>query len=251
MGISILRSGLPFSQGLRRVIRDVPIGGILIQSDPKTGEPLLLKSDLPHCVRSRETNGDVWCLLLDSHMGTGAAASELYLPSVQYKQEVNIRGMSVMAIRVLLDHGISQDRIIFLTYLISRSASYSVLHAFPDIQIVTAAIDPGLDEVKIPYMPGSLMLGEAAGEGDFAVRLVDQLGHEEKKKGDDVKDLLKTDEELAADGFKMNVLKGIEELKFSRKQKRANSSTGEKRAWVISPGEYAIVIVVECLAHQQ
>nr|KIR49283.1 uridine kinase [Cryptococcus bacillisporus CA1280] len=231
VGISILRSGLPFSQGLRRVIRDVPIGGILIQSDPKTGEPLLLKSDLPHCVRSRETNGDVWCLLLDSHMGTGAAA--------------------MMAIRVLLDHGISQDRIIFLTYLISRSASYSVLHAFPDIQIVTAAIDPGLDEVKIPYMPGSLMLGEAAGEGDFAVRLVDQLGHEEKKKGNDVKDLLKTDEELAADGFKMNVLKGIEELKFSRKQKRANSSTGEKRAWVISPGEYAIVIVVECLAHQQ
>ncbi|KAE8541822.1 uridine kinase [Cryptococcus gattii VGV] len=213
VGVSILRSGLPFSQGLRRVIRDVPIGGILIQSDPKTGEPLLLKSDLPHC------------------MGTGAAA--------------------MMAIRVLLDHGISQDRIIFLTYLISRSASYSVLHAFPDIQIVTAAIDPGLDEVKIPYMPGSLMLGEAAGEGDFAVRLVDQFGHEEKKKGDDVKDLLKTDEELAADGFKMNVLKGIEELKFSRKHKRANSSTGEKRAWVISPGEYAIVTVVEGLAHQQ
>lgn len=155
-----------------------------------------------------------------------------------------------MAIRVLLDHGISQDRIIFLTYLISRSASYSVLHAFPNIQIVTAAIDPGLDEVKIPYMPGSLMLGEAAGEGDFAVRLVDQLGHEENKKGDNVKDLLKTDEELAADGFKMNVLKGIEELKFSRKHKWANSSTGEKRAWVISPGEYAIVIVVEGLAHQ-
>ncbi|KIR73277.1 uridine kinase [Cryptococcus deuterogattii CA1014] len=231
VGVSILRSGLPFSQGLRRVIRDVPIGGILIQSDPKTGEPLLLKSDLPHCVRSRETNGDVRCLLLDSQMGTGAAA--------------------MMAIRVLLDHGISQDRIIFLTYLISRSASYSVLHAFPNIQIVTAAIDPGLDEVKIPYMPGSLMLGEAAGEGDFAVRLVDQLGHEENKKGDNVKDLLKTDEELAADGFKMNVLKGIEELKFSRKHKWANSSTGEKRAWVISPGEYAIIIVVEGLAHQQ
>lgn len=250
MGVSILRSGLPFSQGLRRVIRDVPIGGILIQSDPKTGEPLLLKSDLPHCVRSRETNGDVRCLLLDSQMGTGAAASELY-PLSSINKKLIYGAISVMAIRVLLDHGISQDRIIFLTYLISRSASYSVLHAFPDIQIVTAAIDPGLDEVKIPYMPGSLMLGEAAGEGDFAVRLVDQLGHEEKKKGDDVKDLLKTDEELAADGFKVNVLKGIEELKFSRKHKRANSSTGEKRAWVISPGEYAIVIVVEGLAHQQ
>ncbi|UOH82992.1 hypothetical protein LQV05_005705 [Cryptococcus neoformans] len=231
VGVSILRSGLPFSQGLRRVIRDVPIGGILIQSDPKTGEPLLLKSDLPHCLRSRETNGDVRCLLLDSQMGTGAAA--------------------MMAIRVLLDHGISQDRIIFLTYLISRSASYSVLRAFPNIQIVTAAIDPGLDEVKIPYVPGSLIMGEAAGEGDFAVRLVDQLGHEEDKKGDRVKDLLKTDEEMAADGFKMNILKGTEGLKFSRKHKRTHSPTGEKRAWVISPGEYAIVIGIKGHAHQQ
>lgn len=250
MGVSILRSGLPFSQGLRRVIRDVPIGGILIQSDPKTGEPLLLKSDLPHCLRSRETNGDVRCLLLDSQMGTGAAASEFYPPS-SINMKLIYEGILVMAIRVLLDHGISQDRIIFLTYLISRSASYSVLRAFPNIQIVTAAIDPGLDEVKIPYMPGSLIMGEAAGEGDFAVRLVDQLGHEEDKKGDRVKDLLKTDEEMAADGFKMNILKGTEELKFSRKHKRTHSPTGEKRAWVISPGEYAIVIGIKGHAHQQ
>lgn len=183
-------------------------------------------------------------------MGTGAAASEFY-PPPSTSMKLIYEGISVMAIRVLLDHGISQNRIIFLTYLISRSASYSVLRAFPNIQIVTAAIDPGLDEVKISYMPGSLIIGEAAGEGDFAIRLVDQLGHEEDGKRDNVKDLLKTDEELAADGFKMNILKGTEELKFSRKHKRTYSSTGEKRAWVISPGEYAIVVVVKDHAHQQ
>jgi uridine kinase len=74
--VSILRSGGPFSHGLRRVIRDVPIGAMLIQSDPRTGEPLLLRTDLPPSVRSVETSKNVRVLLLDSQMGTGAAASE-------------------------------------------------------------------------------------------------------------------------------------------------------------------------------
>ena len=93
VGISILRSGGPFSHGLRRVIRDVPIGAMLVQSDPRTGEPLLLSSDLPQCIKSSESSGNVRVLLLDSQvseasscqsrltgdaqMGTGAAASIL------------------------------------------------------------------------------------------------------------------------------------------------------------------------------
>lgn len=75
VGISILRSGGPFSHGLRRVIRDVPIGSMLIQSDPRTGEPLLLRTDLPPSIKSQESSGRVRVLLLDSQMGTGAAAS--------------------------------------------------------------------------------------------------------------------------------------------------------------------------------
>lgn len=65
---------------------------MLIQSDPKTGEPLLLSSTLPECVKSAATSKDVRVLLLDSQvrwhircahavadaqMGTGAAASKL------------------------------------------------------------------------------------------------------------------------------------------------------------------------------
>lgn len=78
IGVSILRSGGPFVHGLRRVIRDVPVGAMLIQSDPKTGEPLLLRVDLPQSVKSAETSKDTRVLLLDSQMGTGAAASELF-----------------------------------------------------------------------------------------------------------------------------------------------------------------------------
>ena len=68
VGISILRSGGPFSHGLRRVIRDVQIGAMLIQSDPKTGEPLLLSSDLPQCIKQSKTSGSVRVLLLDSQV---------------------------------------------------------------------------------------------------------------------------------------------------------------------------------------
>ncbi len=77
VGISILRSGGPFSQGLRRVIRDVPIGAMLIQSDPKTGEPLLLSSSLPECIKSSELSGNVRVLLLDSQVRGASCPSSL------------------------------------------------------------------------------------------------------------------------------------------------------------------------------
>ncbi|BEJ15613.1 hypothetical protein CspHIS471_0502180 [Cutaneotrichosporon sp. HIS471] len=105
VGVSILRSGGPFANGLRRVIRDVPLGSMLIQSEPKSGEPLLLNLKLPLSLHSREKAGSMQVLLLDSQMGTGAAA--------------------LMAIRVLLDHGVPESNITFLTFLVSRCASPS------------------------------------------------------------------------------------------------------------------------------
>ena len=78
-------SGGPFVKGLRRVIRDVRIGALLIQSDNSTGEPLLFHTSLPDCVKS-DTAEDTVVFLMDAQISTGAAA--------------------IMAIRVLLDHGI-------------------------------------------------------------------------------------------------------------------------------------------------
>ncbi|RSH85620.1 Uridine kinase [Saitozyma podzolica] len=231
VGISILRSGGPFSHGLRRVIRDVPIGAMLIQSDPKTGEPLLLSSDLPPSIKSQESSGGVRVLLLDSQMGTGAAA--------------------MMAIRVLLDHGVPQSHIIFLTFLISRRGLCSVRRAFPSIRIVTAAIDPGLHEMHLPLT--SLVMGEAAGEADFAVRLVDDtqdaeeaqdqdgtLGYAEYTGLGDMRaqlDLtLAGKKGLVGEGFRVPVRKGTEELMFSRRHRRDTMPSSVKRAWVVSPG---------------
>ena len=74
MGVTILRSGGPFSHGLRRVVRDVPLGAMLIQSDPKTGEPILMSLDLPHCVKDQTRSRGVRALLLDSQVSSSRIA---------------------------------------------------------------------------------------------------------------------------------------------------------------------------------
>ena len=52
-----------------------------------------------------------------------------------------------MAIRVLLDHGVKQNRIIFVTFLVAQGGGISVLRrAFPLVKVVCGAIDEGLRE---------------------------------------------------------------------------------------------------------
>ncbi|KAH9031067.1 armadillo/beta-catenin/plakoglobin [Lactarius hengduanensis] len=127
-GVTILRSGGPLEQGLQRVISDVPIGSLLVQSDSKTGEPLLFQVRLPECIRARDRAADTWVFLLDAQIGTGAAG--------------------FMAIRVLLDHGVNPAHIIFVTFLVAHSGGIAHLRrTFPDVNIVTGAVDDGLREV--------------------------------------------------------------------------------------------------------
>lgn len=151
-----------------------------------------------------------------------------------------------MAIRVLLDHGVPEQNIIFLAFLISRHGQLSVRRAFPGVKIVTAAVDTELYEMHLP-MTG-LIMGEAAGEADFAVRLVDapQHGDEDGVQGYDInaessrapeesfvaeKD---QEQEGTGDGFRIPITPA-EKLKFSRKKKEEGAMS-EKRAWVVSPG---------------
>ncbi|KAI0049770.1 armadillo/beta-catenin/plakoglobin [Auriscalpium vulgare] len=127
-GVSILRSGGPLEQGLQRVINDVAIGSLLVQSDSKTGEPALFLVRLPVCVRERHRAVNTWVFLLDAQIGTGAAA--------------------FMAIRVLLDHGVRASHIIFVTFLVARGGGIAHLRqTFPEVRIVTGAVDDGLREV--------------------------------------------------------------------------------------------------------
>lgn len=89
-GVSVLRSGQCLEKGLRRVVRDAILGSLLIQQDDATGEPLLLHHSLPDCLRKRSMASSKYVILMDSQIGTAAAC--------------------VMAVRVLLDHGVREDQ---------------------------------------------------------------------------------------------------------------------------------------------
>ncbi|GAA5987573.1 hypothetical protein JCM10908_002013 [Rhodotorula pacifica] len=127
-GVSILRSGASLEKGLRRVVRDVPVGSVLIQSDTKTGEPLLYQVSLPAILTtSFESARKSTVLLLDSQIGTGAAA--------------------LMAVRILLDHGVKEDNIVFCCILVSKVGGvWALKRAFPGVRIACSAADNGLEE---------------------------------------------------------------------------------------------------------
>ena len=52
-----------------------------------------------------------------------------------------------MAIRVLMDHGVPQENIIFLTFIVAACGGVRVLQrAFPKVRIICGAVDPILRE---------------------------------------------------------------------------------------------------------
>jgi len=52
-----------------------------------------------------------------------------------------------MSIRILLDHGVQEDRIVFVTFLVARGGGISILRrAFPEVKIVCAAVDDEMEE---------------------------------------------------------------------------------------------------------
>lgn len=68
-----------------------------------------------------------------------------------------------MAIRILLDHGVREDRIIFVTFLVARGGGVSVLRrAFQKVRIVCGAVD---DEMREGWLEGYQALGNPEGYG--------------------------------------------------------------------------------------
>ncbi|KAF9542146.1 Uridine-cytidine kinase-like 1 [Mortierella hygrophila] len=129
-GVSILRAGGTMENGLRRVIRDAVIGKILIQTDPNNGEPQLHYCKLPPTIREANT----YIFLMDAVVGTGAAG--------------------LMAIRVLLDHAVPEDRIVFLSFLAAPQGLHTISRAFPKVRIVTSYVDPVLNPDTLYLEPG-------------------------------------------------------------------------------------------------
>lgn len=158
--ISIQRSGSVFLKAARRAIPALTEGSLLIQSSDEDGEPQLYDVSLPDNLRKRSSAESAHVILLDAQIGTGAAA--------------------FMAIRVLLDHGVPETNIVFVSILasakggiwaLSRAVSSgdcsaratfalcldtltsmtSFTSQFPKVKIVLAGVDGGLKKCRVEY----------------------------------------------------------------------------------------------------
>jgi len=126
-GVSILRAGETMEDGLTEVCKDIRVGKILIQTSRETGEPLLYYLRLPKDIKNYRV------ILMDATVATGAAA--------------------MMAIRVLLDHEVSEQNITLVSLLMAESGVHTIAYAFPAVKIVTTAVDPEINE-KFHVLPG-------------------------------------------------------------------------------------------------
>ncbi|KAK5118182.1 hypothetical protein LTR85_008162 [Meristemomyces frigidus] len=113
--VVILRGGSCLETGLKRVIPDCRTGRMLIQTNFRSGEPEL------HFYKLAPDISEHGCvLLLDPQMSSGGAA--------------------LMAVRVLLDHGVREDRIVFVTYMAGKMGLNRLMAVFPEIKVVLCRI---------------------------------------------------------------------------------------------------------------
>jgi uridine kinase len=99
---------------------------------------------LPKCIRDRESAKSAWVLLLDAQVNPFVAVPVRVLMTFF---QIATGSSALMAIRVLLDHGVRQDRIIFITFLVAKDKGVAAIEtAFPRIRIITGAVDSELYE---------------------------------------------------------------------------------------------------------
>lgn len=111
--VLVLRGGACMEIGLKRTIPDCLTGRMLIQTNYRIGEPELHYLKLFPDIAEHET-----VMLLDSQMSSGGAA--------------------LMAVKVLVDHGVREKRIVFVTCLAGKRGVKRLLNVFPGIKVVAA-----------------------------------------------------------------------------------------------------------------
>lgn len=97
------------------MIPDGRTGRLLIQSNTRTGEPELHYLKLPKDIGTHDS-----VLLLDAQMSSG--------------------GSALMAVQVLVDHGVPQDRIVFATYSAGYVGVHRLTKVFPEITVVVGSM---------------------------------------------------------------------------------------------------------------
>ncbi|KAK4097020.1 uridine kinase [Parathielavia hyrcaniae] len=119
--VIVLRGGAALEAGLHRCLTDCKTGRVLIQSNVRTGEPELHYLVLPDDMASHEA-----VLLLDAQMSSG--------------------GSALMAVQVLVDHGVKAERIVLVTYSAGRLGLHRLTKVFPEITVVVGQVVQDVEE---------------------------------------------------------------------------------------------------------
>ncbi|KAL5334512.1 uridine kinase family-domain-containing protein [Aspergillus crustosus] len=114
--VAVLRGGSCLETALKRTIPDCITGRVLIRTDERNEEPQLHYLKLPPGIEEHTT-----VMLLDSQMSSGGAA--------------------LMAVRVLIDHGVEEERIVFVTCAAGQSGVKRLNAVYPHVKVIVGRIE--------------------------------------------------------------------------------------------------------------
>lgn len=114
--VAILRGGSCLETALKRTIPDCITGRVLIQTNDRSGEPELHYLKLPPGIEKHSS-----VMLLDAQMSSGGAA--------------------LMAVRVLIDHGVDENNIIFVTCAAGKRGLQRLTTVYPGVKVIVGRIE--------------------------------------------------------------------------------------------------------------
>lgn len=144
VAVCIIRSGDCFMNSIRKTFAAIPVGKLLIQSDMLTGEPQLHTELLPNSEPGAQH------FLFDAQIISGAGA--------------------IMAIQVLLDHGVAPKDIFLIAYLLTEIGLRRIFNVFPKVNVVAGKVS-SMDDIDPAINPE----GFHDSDWPFRTRFIDLL----------------------------------------------------------------------------
>ncbi|KAI3433695.1 hypothetical protein D9Q98_003504 [Chlorella vulgaris] len=133
-GVSIIRSGESMENALRACCKGIKIGKILVHRvEDRVMDQEIVYEKLPTDIAER------FVLLMDPILGTGGSASR--------------------AVNVLLDKGVEEGKILFLSLIAAPEGIHTLCKKFPRMKVITSEIDEHIDS-EFRVVPGTGNFGD-------------------------------------------------------------------------------------------
>lgn len=129
-GVSIIRSGESMENALRACCKGIKIGKILVH---RVGDRVVEQERELVYERLPVDIADRYVLLMDPILGTGGSAGR--------------------AVRVLLEKGVQEGKILFLTLIAAPEGIHTLCRQYPKMKVITSEIDETIDS-NFRVVPG-------------------------------------------------------------------------------------------------